>query len=51
MTNDFGTDGVEFIHCLFQELEDQNIRLPMGDYTMIYDILEGIREELNERRD
>lgn len=39
-------DRVEYIHCLFQELENLNIGLPMGDYMLIYDILEDIREDL-----
>lgn len=37
-------EKLNFIHCLFQELEDKNISLPMGDYNLIYDILEDIRD-------
>lgn len=39
-------DRVEYIHCIFEELENLNIGLPMGDYTLVYDILEDIREDL-----
>lgn len=44
--NNLKIDRIEYIHCLFQELEDLNISLPMGDYMLVYDILEDIREDL-----
>lgn len=48
--NSFNIDQVEYIHCLFQELESAGIQLPMGDYMVVYDILESLREsfELSE---
>ena len=46
ITNSLKIDRVEYIHCLFQELENLNIGLPMGDYMLVYDILEDIREDL-----
>lgn len=42
----FKVDQVEYVHCLFQELESAGISLPMGDYMLVYDILESIRESL-----
>lgn len=45
-SNGLKIDRVEYIHCLFQELENLNIGLPMGDYMLVYDILEDIREDL-----
>lgn len=39
-------DGLTFIHCVFQELQDNNIALPMGDYNLMYDILESVRDDL-----
>lgn len=37
-------EKINFIHCLFQELEDKNVPLPMGDYNLVYDMLEEIRD-------
>lgn len=40
------TEKINYIHCLFQEMEDKNINLPMGDYNLVYDVLEEIRDLL-----
>lgn len=41
-------DQLDFVHCLFQELESQQTNLPMGDYNLIYKYLEDAREVLTE---
>jgi hypothetical protein len=38
-------EKLNYIHCVFQELEDMNIVLPMGDYNLMYDIIEDIRDD------
>jgi len=38
-------DHLNFIHCVFQELEDMGVDLPMGDYNLMYDMIERIRDE------
>jgi hypothetical protein len=38
-------DKLNYIHCVFQELEGMNISLPMGDYNLMYDIIEDIRDD------
>jgi hypothetical protein len=50
MSRDISTsiEQIDFVHCLVQELENLNIDLPMGDYRLIYDYLEGAREVLME---
>lgn len=45
----YGINSIDYIHSLFQEMEDMYIDLPMGDYNLIYDMLESVREELLER--
>jgi hypothetical protein len=42
---EFGINNIDFIHSLFQELENNKIELPMGTYAMVYDILEDLRED------
>lgn len=42
-------EQLDFVHCLIQELEGQHIVLPMGDYHLIYDYIEGAREILIQR--
>lgn len=37
---------IDFVHCVFQELEDLKIQLPMGDYNEVYRILENVREHI-----
>lgn len=37
-------EKLNFLHCLFQELEDAKTVLPMGDYNLVYDILEEVRD-------
>ena len=49
MLNDFA-EQINFVHCVFQELETQNVLLPMGDYNLIYSYLEDIRELLSKER-
>ena len=39
------SEKLNFIHCLFQEMEELRISLPMGDYTLVYDIIEDIRDD------
>lgn len=41
-------EQINFVHCLFQELESQQKDLPMGDYNLIYQYLENARETLEE---
>lgn len=38
-------EKLNYIHCVFQELQGQGIPLPMGDYNLMYDILEDIRDD------
>jgi len=40
-------EKINYVHCVFQELEDLNVSLPMGDYNLIYSYLEEVREFLN----
>jgi hypothetical protein len=35
---------INYVHCVFQELETLGISLPMGDYNLMYSYLEDIRE-------
>ncbi len=37
-------EKINYVHCVFQELETLNISLPMGDYNLMYSYLEEIRE-------
>lgn len=56
MTKDYKIDRdistsieqIEFVHSLIQELENKGIELPMGDYNLIYDYIEGARDILME---
>jgi hypothetical protein len=56
MTKDYKIDRdvstsieqIEFIHSLIQELENKGVELPMGDYNLIYDYIEGARDILME---
>lgn len=41
-------EQIEFVHSLIQELENKGIELPMGDYNLIYDYIEGARDILME---
>jgi membrane-anchored protein YejM (alkaline phosphatase superfamily) len=41
----FATSNLDFIHSLFQELENSGVELPIGTYAMVYDIVEDIRED------
>lgn len=41
-------EQIEFVHCLIQELENKGVELPMGDYNLIYDYIEGARDILME---
>lgn len=43
-------EKINYIHCVFQELQDRGIDLPMGDYNLMYDILEDIREDFEFER-
>lgn len=43
-------EKLNYIHCVFQELEGQGIPLPMGCYALMYDILEDIREDFEFQR-
>lgn len=44
-------EQINFVHSTFQELENLDISLPMGDYNLMYDYLEFIREILVEYED
>jgi len=56
MTKDYKIDRdittsieqIEFVHSLIQELENNGVELPMGDYNLIYDYIEGARDILME---
>lgn len=37
---------LDWIHSLFQELENKGVDLPMGDYQVVYSMLEDLRENL-----
>jgi len=38
------TENLNYVHCVFQELEGMGIELPMGDYDMVYKMLEEARD-------
>lgn len=40
--------AVSWLHCLFQELENNKVELPMGTYAFVYELLESIRWDLGE---
>jgi hypothetical protein len=56
MTKDYKIDRdvstsieqIDFVHSLIQELENKGVELPMGDYNLIYDYIEGARDILME---
>jgi hypothetical protein len=35
---------LEWLHALFQELENAGVELPMGDYEYVYGIIEEMRD-------
>lgn len=41
-------EQLNFVHSMVQELEGLHVVLPMGDYHLIYDYIEGAREILME---
>lgn len=41
-------EQINFVHSLIQELESSGVVLPMGDYGLIYDYIEGARDILTE---
>ena len=43
-------DHIEWLHCLVQELEGSQVKLPMGDYGDVYNILETLRDEIDGLR-
>jgi len=46
-------EKINYVHIVFQELEDMAISLPIGDYNLCYSYLEEAREyirSLNEER-
>lgn len=47
---DIIVEKLNYIHCVFQELEAQGIPLPMGDYSLMYDMLEDIRDDFEFER-
>lgn len=38
------TVALDWLHSLFQELEDMHLELPMGDYHYVYWLIESIRD-------
>ena len=38
--------GLEWVRSLLQELEDEGVELPMGDYGVAYQFVEDAREAL-----
>lgn len=49
-TVDSYVEKLTFIHCVFQELESCGIPLGLGDYSLVYDILEDIRDDFEFQR-
>jgi hypothetical protein len=45
-TSIIAIEQLNWFHSLFQEFEDQKVILPMGDYSMVYDMLEDLRDTL-----
>jgi hypothetical protein len=39
---------LEWLHCLFQELENMGVVLPIGDYMYVYSLLEEMRGTAEE---
>lgn len=37
-------EKLNYVHCVFQELETMDINLPIGDYNLCYSYLEEARE-------
>lgn len=40
-------EHINYVHCVFQELEAQGVSLPMGDYNLVYGYLEDVRDLLD----
>ena len=43
-------ENLNYVHCVFQELEDMGIELPMGDYEMVYKTVEEARDYFDSSR-
>ena len=41
----FVAEQLNWIHCLFQEIENSGYELPMGTYEIVYSILEDARDK------
>lgn len=41
-------ESLNWIHSLLQELESQDVALPMGDYTYAYGLIENVRDNLTD---
>lgn len=39
-------EKLNYVHCVFQELETMGINLPIGDYNLCYSYLEEAREHI-----
>ena len=37
-------ETLNWLRSLIQELHDDNVELPMGDYDIVYDMIEDVRE-------
>jgi hypothetical protein len=37
-------ENLNFVHCVLQELETMGVELPMGDYDMLYAMVESGRD-------
>lgn len=37
-------ENLNWLRSLIQELHDDNVELPMGDYDIVYDMIEDVRE-------
>jgi len=44
MTDQQTVESLNWLHSLVQELENNRVELPMGDYTSVYWIIESVRE-------
>ena len=41
-------ENLNYVHCVFQELEVMGIELPMGDYDMLYEMVEYARDYFDD---
>jgi len=37
-------ENLNYLHCVIQELENDGVELPMGNYYMLYEMIENARD-------